>query len=82
MTRLPQVLLNIPVREKRDLASMAKVTREIAAVEKTLDGRGRTLVRYSGTEMLARVMLEGEDEAKIRVMAQQIAEAIRAEVGA
>ena len=58
------------------------MTREIAAVEKTLDGRGLTLVRYSGTEMLARVMLEGEDESKIRVMAQQIAELIRTEVGA
>jgi phosphoglucosamine mutase len=70
------------VKEKKDFASMPKVTREIAAVEKTLDGRGRTLVRYSGTEMLARVMLEGEDESKIRVMAQQIAELIRTEVGA
>ena len=82
MTRLPQILLNVPVKEKKDFASMPKVTREIAAVEKTLDGRGRTLVRYSGTEMLARVMLEGEDESKIRVMAQQIAELIRTEVGA
>ena len=81
MTRLPQVLLNVPVKEKKDFASMPKVTREIAAVEKTLDGRGRTLVRYSGTEMLARVMLEGEDESKIRAMAQEIAELIRAEVG-
>ena len=82
MTRLPQILLKVPVKEKKDFASMPKVTREIAAVEKTLDGRGRTLVRYSGTEMLARVMLEGEDESKIRVMAQQIAELIRTEVGA
>ena len=82
MTRLPQILLNVPVKEKKDFATMPKVSREIAAVEKTLDGRGRTLVRYSGTEMLARIMLEGEDESKIRVMAQQIAELIRTEVGA
>ena len=82
MTRLPQVLLNIRVKEKKDFESMPKVHGKIATVQKTLDGRGRTLVRYSGTEMLARVMLEGEDEAKIRQMAQEIADAIRAEVGA
>ena len=82
MTRLPQVLLNIRVKEKRDFESLPKVNDKIAAVQRALDGRGRTLVRYSGTEMLARVMLEGEDEAKIRQMAQEIADAIRAEVGA
>ncbi len=81
MVRLPQVLLNIQVREKRDLASMSRVKKKIAEVEKRLKGRGRTLVRYSGTEMLARVMLEGENEAQIREMAEQIADEIRAEVG-
>jgi phosphoglucosamine mutase len=70
------------VKEKKDFESMPKVHGKIATVQKTLDGRGRTLVRYSGTEMLARVMLEGEDEVKIRQMAQEIADAIRAEVGA
>ncbi|HEU4340555.1 MAG TPA: phosphoglucosamine mutase [Candidatus Binatia bacterium] len=82
MTRLPQVLLNVRVREKRDLSGMPKVKQKIAAVEKALEGRGRSLVRYSGTEMLARVMLEGEDETKIREMAQEIGDAIQAEVGA
>lgn len=82
MVRLPQVLLNVRVREKRDFASMSRVKKSIADVEKRLQGRGRTLVRYSGTEMLARVMLEGENEAQIRAMAEQIANEIRAEVGA
>ncbi len=82
MTRLPQVLLNVRVREKRDLSGMPKVSQKIAAVEKALDGRGRTVVRYSGTEMLARVMLEGEDETKIRNMAREIADEIQSEVGA
>jgi phosphoglucosamine mutase len=82
MTRLPQVLLNVQVKEKRDFDSMPTVARQIAVVEKALDGRGRTLVRYSGTEMLARVMLEGEDERKIHEMAREIADAIRVEVGA
>jgi phosphoglucosamine mutase len=81
MTRLPQVLLNVRVKEKKHFDSMPKVRGKIAAVEKALNGRGRTLVRYSGTEMLARVMLEGEDESKIREMAQEIADEIHAEVG-
>lgn len=82
MTRLPQILLNVPVRERRDFRAMANVIRVIAAVEKSLNGRGRTLVRYSGTEMLARIMLEGEDENQIGAMAREIADEIRKEVGA
>jgi phosphoglucosamine mutase len=82
MIRLPQVLLNINVKERRELTSMPNVTQKIAAIEKDLAGHGRVLVRYSGTELLARVMLEGEDERKIRAMAQEIANEIRAEVGA
>jgi phosphoglucosamine mutase len=81
MKRLPQVLLNVRVKEKKDLETMPNVTRKICAVERALNGRGRTLVRYSGTEMLARVMLEGEDEAKLKQMAQDIADEISAEVG-
>jgi len=82
MTRLPQVLLNVRVREKREFESMPKVNSKIAAVQKALNGRGRTLVRYSGTEMLARVMLEGENESTILEMAQEIIDEISAEVGA
>jgi phosphoglucosamine mutase len=81
MTRLPQVLLNVRVREKKDFDNMPKVAHNIAATEKALNGRGRTLIRYSGTEMLARVMLEGEDAVRIEAMAQDIADEIRAEVG-
>src|SRR5215470_16692444 len=81
MKRLLQIVLNVQVREKRDFDSMPKVTHKIAATEKALNGRGRTLIRYSGTEMLARVMLEGEDAGRIEAMAQDIAEEIRAEVG-
>jgi phosphoglucosamine mutase len=81
MTTLPQILLNVNVKEKRDFAQMPKVARKIAEVEKALADRGRVLVRYSGTELLARVMLEGEDEKKIGAMAKEIADEIRAEVG-
>jgi len=82
MTRLPQVLINVKVRERKPFEQMPKVSRVITEVENSLNGRGRTLVRYSGTEMLARVMLEGEDDSKIRAMAQTIADAITVEVGA
>jgi len=70
------------VREKKDLSALPRVKKRIADVERRLKGRGRTLVRYSGTEMLARVMLEGEDEGQIRQMAEEIADEIRVEVGA
>ena len=81
MTPLPQVLLNVKVKEKKDMASLPKLSARIAAVEKELGGRGRLLVRYSGTEALARVMLEGENEARIRRMAEEIAEEIQKELG-
>jgi phosphoglucosamine mutase len=81
MTRLPQVLVNVKIREKRDFEAMPGVSHKIQTVEAALDGRGRALVRYSGTEMLARVMLEGEDEKQIDAMAREIADEIRAEVG-
>lgn len=82
MTRLPQVLINVGVKERKDLAQMPMVNQKISEIERTLAGRGRVLVRYSGTELLARVMLEGENEKQIRAMAQDIVDEIRAEVGA
>jgi len=81
MTRLPQVLLNVKVKERKELSQMPKVEQKIAEIERALAGRGRVLVRYSGTELLARVMLEGQDEKKIHAMAEDIANGIRAEVG-
>ncbi|MBI4366996.1 MAG: phosphoglucosamine mutase [Deltaproteobacteria bacterium] len=80
-TPLPQVLLNIRVREKRPLGEVAPVATAIRACEGTLGGRGRVLVRYSGTEMLARVMVEGEDPAAIRAMADAIAQEIQTHLG-
>lgn len=80
MTKFPQVLLNVEVKEKKDFSRLSRVSKRIAAVEKELGDRGRVLVRYSGTEPLARVMLEGEDEQRIREMAQGIANEIRVEL--
>jgi len=81
MTAYPQLLLNIRVHSKPPLETLPEVTREIELVERELDGRGRLLVRYSGTENLARVMIEGEDETRVREQANRIAEAIRKSIG-
>jgi phosphoglucosamine mutase len=82
MRRVPQVLENVRVRERVPLAEMPEVRRAIAAAEAQLNGRGRLLVRYSGTEMLARVMVEGEDAEAIGTLARQIGAAIHKHAGA
>ena len=53
----------------------------VAKVEKALDGRGRVLIRYSGTEPKVRVMVEGEDEARVREYADQIADELKRALG-
>jgi phosphoglucosamine mutase len=81
MRRVPQVLHNVSVRQRVPLEQLPEVSREIAAAERRLQGCGRLLVRYSGTEMLARIMVEGEDHSSISEIAQQIAAAIQRQVG-
>lgn len=81
MKRFPQVLHNVPVKRRAPLEELSEVQRTIGAVQARLGGRGRILVRYSGTEMLARVMVEGEDEAEIDVSAREIGAAIARQVG-
>ncbi len=77
----PQRLVNVRVKERRPLEQMASVNAEIAACEKAFDGSGRVLVRFSGTEPLARVMVEGPDLPRVEEFSQRIADAIRAEIG-
>ncbi len=76
----PQVLVNVRVRERKDLARVAPVAAVIAAVEQRLSGQGRLLVRYSGTEPLLRIMLEGRDRDEIGTWAHEIADAVRREL--
>ncbi len=78
MTRYPQVLLNFAVAKKRPFEEMPAVTRVIASVESALGAEGRVVVRYSGTESKARVMIEGTDEVRIRALANEIAEVLKA----
>jgi phosphoglucosamine mutase len=77
----PQVLLNLRVREKRDWMTIPAAARAVADVEAKLAGRGRLLVRYSGTEPLLRVMIEGERQEEITAWAERIVAAVRAEIG-
>ncbi len=73
----PQVLVNVRVPERVDLATLPGVARVMAAVEARLGGRGRLLVRYSGTEPLLRIMLEGQDHQEITAWAQEIVDAVQ-----
>lgn len=71
-TRYPQILLNIPVRSKPDLAGIPEVQQRISGIEHELADRGRIVVRYSGTESLARIMIEGPDQEMIHRMAEDL----------
>lgn len=81
MRTYPQVLVNVKVRERRDLTQVPEISRRMVAIEKALEGTGRLLVRYSGTEPKLRIMLEGEDEPTIRGYADELADLVRAELG-
>jgi phosphoglucosamine mutase len=78
----PQVIKNVRVREKKPLMEIPAVAAAITAAEKELDGNGRVVVRYSGTEALARVMVEAEDEVRMQRLAEAIAGAIQQSLGA
>jgi len=77
MIRYPQVLLNFAVAEKRPLEDLPEILKLITRVEGELGADGRVLVRYSGTEAKARVMIEGTSEERIRAYAEDIASALR-----
>ncbi len=80
--RYPQTLLNVRVREKRPFTDLSSVQDAVREVEEQLDNKGRLLLRYSGTEPLARVMIEGEHQHQIEVYAEKIASALKREIGA
>ena len=77
----PQVLLNVRVREKADLKTVPPIASVISRVESRVAGQGRLLVRYSGTEPLLRVMLEGKQQDEIRAWAQDIVDVVKEHLG-
>jgi phosphoglucosamine mutase len=81
LTTYPQVLLNVRVREKVDLKTVPAVAAAVARVEARLAGHGRLLVRYSGTEPLLRVMLEGLNQNEIHAWAREIIDVVREHLG-
>jgi phosphoglucosamine mutase len=78
---MPQLLLNEKVPSKPPLDSLPNYQRELAEAQQELGGRGRILVRYSGTENLVRVMVEGDEERRIRKIAEHLRDVLRDEIG-
>jgi phosphoglucosamine mutase len=78
---LPQTIQNVRVREKTPFVQVAEIQRAIDAAQSELDGNGRVVVRYSGTEALARVMVEAESEERMRALTHNIASAIKNALG-
>jgi phosphoglucosamine mutase len=73
----PQTLVNVRVRQKTPVDDVPEIKAAVSRVESALAGRGRVLVRYSGTEPLLRIMIEGEDQATVQAWAEEIADAVR-----
>ncbi|MBI2204578.1 MAG: phosphoglucosamine mutase [Candidatus Rokubacteria bacterium] len=81
MRKFPQVLVNVSVARKPPLDTVPRLTERAQELEREMSGNGRVLLRYSGTESLARVMIEGPEADRIRAMADELAGILRAELG-
>jgi phosphoglucosamine mutase len=81
MEPFPQVLYNVKVKEKKDFSELPEIGERIKKIEKSLGPSGRILIRYSGTELLLRIMVEGEDETKLHQHAQDIVELVKKHIG-
>jgi phosphoglucosamine mutase len=77
----PQIIQNVRVREKIPFVEVPEIQRAIEAAERDLNGNGRVVVRYSGTEALARVMVEAESDEMMQALAGNIAGAIKNALG-
>jgi len=84
MDKYPQVMINVPVSAsgQKNLDQCGPVQRAVAEVENEMDGKGRVILRPSGTEPLIRVTLEGADQAQVEILAEQLADTVRSELGA
>lgn len=84
MRKYPQTMINVPIRAdaKQTLAESKRVQQAVQEIEAALDGKGRVILRPSGTEPLIRVTLEGPDQGRIDTLAQQLADTVKAELGA
>jgi len=81
MTLFPQVLINVKVKHKPDIERIPEIRAEIESVKNKLDGKGRVLVRYSGTQPECRIMVEGPSEKETRTYCRQIADVVAEKLG-
>jgi phosphoglucosamine mutase len=81
MIPLPQVLLNVRVSDKRDVMELPKTAALLKDIEAKLGQEGRILIRYSGTEPLLRIMIEGQDKYQITAWAKEIADSVEKTIG-
>jgi phosphoglucosamine mutase len=81
MESFPQVLYNVKVQEKRDLSQIPEIDRKVKMIESALGKSGRILIRYSGTEPLLRIMVEGEKEDELHQYAQDLVEVVKKHLG-
>jgi phosphoglucosamine mutase len=82
MTALPQILVNVQVKQRTDIMKIPVIAKAINNVEQKLGNNGRVLIRYSGTEPLLRIMIEGTDQGEIAAWANEIAALVQKEIGA
>jgi len=80
--KFPQVLVNVPVRAKPPIESVVGLRERVQGFQADLNSAGRIVIRYSGTEALARVMIEGPDREQIATMAAELAALIKGSIGA
>ena len=78
--KIPQILVNVKVKEKRPISTLDETSEMIRKLQKKLSNRGRILVRYSGTENLARIMIEGKNESEIKTYADEVADQLKKEL--
>jgi phosphoglucosamine mutase len=81
MEPFPQVLYNVEVTEKKNLSEFPEIEKRIREIEKSLGHSGRILIRYSGTEPLLRIMVEGEDETTLHRFAQDLIGLVKKHLG-
>jgi len=82
VTKYPQTLVNVRVKEKKSQEEIPRFSEAASEIKSKLAGKGRILIRYSGTEPIMRIMIEGEDECGIRQMADSLAAIVKEEIGA
>jgi phosphoglucosamine mutase len=77
----PQVLHNVEVKEKKPIEQLEKTSKILSVVEKALKDKGRVLIRYSGTENICRIMVEGKNLRQVKLFAARLAKAVKEEIG-